>query len=48
MEIKAAVNMNQLKMMEKELKDFLMSYKFGLEEVKTKINIFKSRISIHS
>ncbi|MBU5425385.1 GTP pyrophosphokinase family protein [Tissierella pigra] len=39
MEIKAAVNMNQLKMMEKELKRFLMSYKFGLEEVKTKINI---------
>jgi putative GTP pyrophosphokinase len=39
MEIKAAVNMNQLKTMEKELKRFLMSYKFGLEEVKTKINI---------
>lgn len=39
MEIKASVDMNQLKIMEKELKRFLMSYKFGLEEVKTKINI---------
>ncbi|NLY47067.1 MAG: GTP pyrophosphokinase family protein [Tissierella sp.] len=39
MEIKASVDMNQLKIIEKELKRFLMSYKFGLEEVKTKINI---------
>lgn len=26
-------------MMDKELKRFLMLYKFGLEEIKTKINI---------
>ena len=39
MEIKTSVDMNQLKIIEKELKRFLMSYKFGLEEVKTKINI---------
>ncbi len=39
MEIKASVDIKQLKIIEKELKRFLMSYKFGLEEVKTKINI---------
>ena len=39
MEIKKTVNVNQLLTIEKELKRFLMSYKFGLEEVKTKINI---------
>lgn len=33
------VNIENLNLMEKELKRFLMSYKFGLEEVMTKINI---------
>lgn len=37
--MKTSVDMKQLKMMDKELKRFLMSYKFGLEEIKTKINI---------
>jgi putative GTP pyrophosphokinase len=41
MEIKTAIDVNQLKMLEKELIRFSMSYKFGLEEVMTKINILK-------
>lgn len=39
MEIKAVSDVSHLKIVEKELKRFLMSYKFGLEEVMTKINI---------
>lgn len=39
MEIKTPANINQVKVTEKELTRFLMSYKFGLEEIKTKINI---------
>lgn len=39
MEIKASVDMNRLKIVDREMKRFLMSYKFGLEEVRTKINI---------
>lgn len=39
MESKKTVNTKQIKLMEKEVKSFLMLYKFGLEEVKTKINI---------
>ena len=39
MEIKASVDINKLKIIEKEFKRFLMSYKFGLKEVETKINI---------
>lgn len=49
MEIKASVDANQLKMVEKELKRFLMSYKFGLEEMKTKINILNEEFQyIHN
>lgn len=33
------VNISQLKTLEKDMKRFLMSYKFGLEEIKTKVNI---------
>lgn len=33
------IKINEIKKIEKELKRFLMTYKFGLEEVKTKINI---------
>ncbi len=39
METGAVVNINQFKVIEKDLKRFLMSYRFALEEVKTKIGI---------
>src|SRR5699024_960822 len=39
METGNAINVNRLKEVEKDLKRFLMLYKFGLEEIKTKINI---------
>ncbi|NLK21189.1 MAG: GTP pyrophosphokinase family protein [Epulopiscium sp.] len=41
MEIQAAVDINQLKVLEKQLTRFLMSYKFGMDELNTKINILK-------
>lgn len=41
MEIKTAVDVKQLKVLERELTRFLMSYKFGLDELSTKINILK-------
>lgn len=39
METGAVVNINQFKVIEKDLKRFLMSYRFALEEVKIKIGI---------
>ncbi|WP_303864548.1 GTP pyrophosphokinase family protein [Alkalibaculum bacchi] len=41
MEIKPIVAMEQLNIIEKDLKRFLLSYRFGLEEVMTKINILR-------
>ena len=41
MEIKPVVAMEQLNIIEKDLKRFLLSYRFGLEEVMTKINILR-------
>lgn len=41
MEIKPIAAMEQLSIIEKELKRFLLSYRFGLEEVMTKINILR-------
>ncbi|RBP64419.1 putative GTP pyrophosphokinase [Alkalibaculum bacchi] len=41
MEIKPVVAMEQLNTIEKDLKRFLLSYRFGLEEVMTKINILR-------
>jgi putative GTP pyrophosphokinase len=41
MEMMRAVDIKQLKLMEKELTRFLMYYKFGLDELSTKINILK-------
>lgn len=41
MEISTEIDFNQLKVLEKELTRFLMSYKFGLDELSTKINILK-------
>ena len=41
MEIKPIVAMEQLNTIEKDLKRFLLSYRFGLEEVMTKINILR-------
>ena len=41
MERKAVVAMEQLNTIEKELKRFLLSYRFGLEEIMTKINILR-------
>lgn len=41
MEIKPIAAMEQLSTIEKELKRFLLSYRFGLEEVMTKINILR-------
>ncbi len=41
MGINAALDVNKIMIIEKELTRFSMSYKFGLEEVMTKINILK-------
>lgn len=41
MEMKKAIDIRQLKYIEKELKRFLMYYKFGLDELSTKINILQ-------
>lgn len=41
MEIKTSVDMNQLKMIAKELKRFFMLFKFELEEIKTKKRVDK-------
>ena len=41
MEAKKKIEVDQLKIIEKDLKRFLMSYKFGIKEVMTKINILE-------